>query len=163
LSMAQEIPPNLKLMRGDQSLFDSDARTLVNTVNCVGVMGKGIAREFKARYPAMFRDYKKRCDRHELQIGKPYIWKGDSEKWVLNFPTKFHFRDRSKTEWIEDGLNYFREHYWEWGITSIAFPALGCSNGGLDWDVVLPILKKYLGEIRDIEVEIYPPYMPLDD
>lgn len=151
------IKSNIKMKTTNQSIFDSKNQTIVNTVNCVGVMGKGIAKEFKARYPEMFGQYKNICDNKELKVGKPYLWRGNSQ-WVLNFPTKCHYKDKSQIEWIEDGLKYFKEHYKEWGITSIAFPALGYSNGGLDWNVVYPIIKKYLGEIKDIDIEIYPPH-----
>lgn len=161
--MTSDMQSNIKIKSRYQSLFDSNSQTLVNTVNCVGVMGKGIAKEFKARYPEMFKEYNTICNNNELKVGKPYVWKSKSKKWVLNFPTKCHYKDGSKIEWIEDGLKYFKDHYKEWGITSIAFPALGCSNGGLDWNVVLPIMKKYLGDIKDIEIEIYQPYIPNDN
>ncbi len=157
---------NISIKRGN--LFDSEMQTITNTVNTVGVMGAGIAKEFKYRYPReMFEDYKKKCDESVLQVGKPYLWKPhknndtmlhdeSSVKWVLNFPTKKHWKSPSQIEWLENGLKYLQENYARWGITSLAMPALGCSLGGLPWKQVRPIMEKYLQEL-DIEVEIYEP------
>jgi O-acetyl-ADP-ribose deacetylase (regulator of RNase III) len=103
-------------------------QTLVNTVNCVGVMGKGIAATFKKRYPAMFDDYVRRCEHGEVRLGEPYLWTG-TEPWVLNFPTKDHWRSVSRLEDIERGLEYLVEHYQQWGIQSLAVPPLGCGRG----------------------------------
>jgi O-acetyl-ADP-ribose deacetylase (regulator of RNase III) len=159
--LAKKQISNLVIINYNQDLFNSDAQTLVNTVNCVGIMGKGIAKEFRTRYPRMYEDYRLRCDKKELKIGEPYVWK-DNNRWVLNFPTKLHYNDLSQLDWIEDGLKYFIEHYKDWGITSIAFPALGCNNGKLEWKDVLPLMKKQLGKIKDINIEIYPPYSHTD-
>jgi len=133
------------------SLFDSPAQTLVNTVNTVGVMGKGIAAEFKAKFPDMFREYKKLCDSHAFQIGNLHLWKS-SERWVLNFPTKATWRAPSRIDYIEKGLKKFSEVYEELGITSISFPPLGCGNGQLQWNQVRPIMENYL---RSIPIPIY--------
>ena len=135
------------------SLFDSSAQTLVNTVNCVGVMGKGVAKEFKTRHPEMFTRYKKICDAKLLSPGKLWLWQG-STQWVLNFPTKLHWRSPSKLEWVEDGLKKFAQEYDRRGIESISFPRLGCGNGGLDWDVVRPLMEEHLGDL-DIPVFIH--------
>ena len=134
-------------------LFNSEAQTLVNTVNCVGVMGKGIALEFKKRYPDMFKSYKSICDKKLLRPGTLQLYK-KSDQWILNFPTKDHWRNKSKMQWLEDGLSKFRETYKEKGISSIAFPKLGCSNGGLKWEEVKPLMEKYLTDL-DIKIEIY--------
>ena len=96
------------------SLFDSPAQTLVNTVDTVGVMGKGIAKTFRDRYPAMFAEYRKLCDRGELDIGKLHLWKGD-DRWVLNFPTKTTWRLPSKLSYIEAGLQTFVSKYEKMG------------------------------------------------
>ena len=125
------------------NIFNSKAQTIVNTVNCVGVMGKGIALVFKLRYPLMFDLYKEHCWNKRIAIGKLWIYKGESDApWVLNFPTKFHWKYLSKKEYLEKGLEKFCETYKEQGITSIAFPLLGAHNGGLDKNEVLDIMKR---------------------
>lgn len=134
-------------------LFKSDAQTIVNTVNCVGVMGKGIALEYKKLYPEMYVKYKELCDKKRFNIGQLWLYK-TKEKWVLNFPTKLHWRDPSKLEYLELGLKKFMEEYKNKEIKSIAFPLLGASNGGIDPDVSLQIMRKYLDEC-DIPVYIY--------
>ncbi|PRQ08875.1 macro domain-containing protein [Enhygromyxa salina] len=124
-------------------LFESPAQTLVNTVNTVGVMGKGIAAEFKRRYPAMFERYQEHCRTGTLTVGQLYLFR-TSNKWVLNFPTKQHWRSPSKLEWIEAGLKKFVAEYEARGITSVSFPQLGCGNGGLDWAHVKRLMDQYL-------------------
>ncbi|MBB2166923.1 macro domain-containing protein [Gluconacetobacter aggeris] len=128
------------------SLLESSAQTLVNTVNCVGVMGKGLAQAFKEREPQMFAAYKRICGQHLLEPGKLWLWRGSSS-WVLNFPTKQHWRNSSKLEWIEAGLAKFVLAYKSQGITEISFPKLGCGNGNLDWDEVRPVMEAYLGRL----------------
>ncbi len=142
------------LVAGD--LFDSEAQTLVNAVNCAGVMGKGIALTFKRRFPDMFADYAARCQRGEVRLGEPYLYRGASLPWVLNFPTKRHWRSVSQLEDIITGLSYLKAHYRVWEITSLAFPALGCGAGQLSWDVVGPALYDALSQFA-IPVELYPP------
>lgn len=135
-----------------KDLFESPAQVLVNTVNTVGVMGKGIAKRFKQTYPDMFVQYQKYCENNMLDIGRLWIYK-TPHKWVLNFPTKKHWRSPSKIEYIEEGLQKFVDTYEEKGITSISFPLLGCGNGGLDWESqVKPLMEKYL---RPLPIEIY--------
>lgn len=128
------------------SLLESSAQTLVNTVNCVGVMGKGLAHAFKEREPTMFAAYKRICDQGLLEPGKLWLWRG-SPRWVLNFPTKLHWRQPSKLEWIEAGLDKFLSAYESQGITEISFPKLGCGNGNLEWDEVRPLMERYLGKL----------------
>lgn len=125
------------------SVLESNAQTLVNTVNCVGVMGKGIAKEFRGRFPEMFDRYVQICDSGDLQPGKLWLWKG-STQWVLNFPTKNHWRHPSKLEWIDAGLTKFAQQYALRGITEISFPRLGCGNGGLNWNDVQPLMERHL-------------------
>lgn len=144
-----------KTLIGD--LFASKAQTLVNTVNCVGVMGKGVALEFKKRFPSLFEDYAARCSRNEVRLGVPYIFVDVDGRRVLNFPTKGHWRSPSKLVDIETGLDYFSKHYAEWEITSIAFPPLGCGNGGLEWSEVGPLIYRKLHRLP-IDVEVYAPY-----
>lgn len=144
-----------KVLIGD--IFESEAQTLVNTVNCVGVMGKGIALEFKKRFPAMFEDYAARCDRGEVRLGKPYLYKRLFPPWILNFPTKDHWRSLTRIQDILDGLDYLEGHYKEWGITSIAVPPLGSGHGQLEWRIVGPVLYQHLSQLN-IDVELYAPY-----
>src|SRR5688500_8245710 len=132
----------LNVTTGD--LLASDAQTLVNTVNTVGIMGKGIALEFKKRFPVMFRDYEERCKRHEVRLGQPYLFKSEAHPWILNFPTKNHWRDVSRLADIERGLEHLELNYRAWGITSLAVPPLGCGNGQLEWRVVGPTLARAL-------------------
>jgi O-acetyl-ADP-ribose deacetylase (regulator of RNase III)/uncharacterized protein YwgA len=139
------------------NLFESTAHTLVNTVNCVGVMGKGIAFEFKKRYPAMFKDYANRCKAGLVKLGEPYYFSDLLGISIINFPTKKHWRSVSRLQDIEDGLQYFVDHYQEWGIQSVAFPPLGCGNGGLDWEQVGPLMYSYLSSLP-ISIEIYAPF-----
>ena len=149
---------NISFHKGN--IFNTKMQTIVNTVNCVGVMGKGIALVFKLRYPEMFEKYKELCQSKMIGIGKLWLYKSDScPQWVLNFPTKFHWKYPSKMEYIEAGLQKFVDSYKEKGITSIAFPLLGTHNGGLNKVEVLDLMYKYL-EKCDITIEIYE-YDPL--
>ena len=136
------------------NLFETPAKVLVNAVNTVGAMGKGIALEFKRIYPHMFSQYRRFCENGELAVGKLYLYRTD-HKWVLNFPTKKHWRDPSRLEYLEAGLKKFRDRYRSVGITSIGFPALGCGNGELDYETqVSPLMEEYLGDLP-ISVFIY--------
>jgi O-acetyl-ADP-ribose deacetylase (regulator of RNase III)/uncharacterized protein YwgA len=137
-------------------ILASQAQTLVNTVNCVGVMGKGIALEFKKRFPDMFEDYVRRCKRGEVRLGRPYLYRPMWGPWVLNFPTKDSWRSVSRLSDIVSGLIYLEKHVEEWGITSIAVPPLGCGNGQLEWRVVGPTLYRHLSTLN-IPVELYAP------
>jgi hypothetical protein len=119
-------------------------------------MGKGIAREFRERFPKMFKDYAARCAQREVKLGEPYLYRQLVGPQIVNFPTKGHWRAVSKISDIVTGLEYLVAHYKEWGITSIAVPPLGCGNGQLDWNVVGPTLYRYLSEL-DIPVELYSP------
>src|SRR5437764_10708247 len=112
----------VRVLIGD--LFDSKAQTLVNTVNCVGIMGKGVALEFKNRFPEMYRDYVERCRGGAVKLGRPYLYRRLTEPWILNFPTKDHWRSVSKLADIVRGLQFLEEHYDEWDITSLAVPPL---------------------------------------
>jgi len=143
----------IKIVSGD--LFKSKAQTLINPVNCVGIMGRGVALKFKNKYPEMFEDYVIKCNSGELQIGKPYIYTKQTP-WVINFPTKNHWRDPSRLRFIKSGLVYLVDHIKEWGVESLASPALGCGLGGLDWGAVSLIMDEELGELW-IPVEVYAP------
>lgn len=139
----------------DGDLFKSKSQTLVNPVNCFGVMGRGVALKFKKYFPEMFDDYVIRCKSGGVQVGQPYLYK-DSSPWIVNFPTKHHWRDEAKIKYIEIGLDYLFEHYEEWGITSLASPALGCGLGGLDWFEVSEILQAKFDQFI-IPVEVFNP------
>ena len=117
--------------------------------------GKGIALEFKQIYPEMFREYRELCERGQLDIGKLHLYK-TPHKWILNFPTKKHWRQPSRVEYIEKGLQTFQRLRAEKGITSAAFPPLGCGNGQLDFETqVKPLMERYLGSLP-ISTFIYP-------
>lgn len=137
-------------------LFMSKAQTLVNTVNCVGVMGKGIALEFRKRFPDMYEDYVARCRRREVRLGQPYVFRRLVPPWILNFPTKDDWRSVSRLSDIIAGIDCLERHHQQWGITSLAMPPLGCGQGQLEWRVVGRVLYQRLGRLK-IPVELYAP------
>ncbi len=140
------------------NIFASNCQTLVNTVNCVGIMGAGIALEFKFRHPEMFEKYAAYCKQGLIAVGKLWLYKPSEtsrdKRWVLNFPTKLHWKDPSRREYLEAGLAKFIESYRKRGIESIAFPILGAMNGGIDEEESLKIMREYLRECA-VPVEIY--------
>jgi O-acetyl-ADP-ribose deacetylase (regulator of RNase III) len=139
-------------------LFRSAAQTWVNPVNCAGVMGKGLALAFRQRFPAMYADYRTRCRAGAVHLGQPYLVVQAPPPWIINFPTKGHWRARSRLLDIEAGLEYLVRHAPTWGMTSLAVPALGCGAGQLAWDEVEPILIRALSQLEPgIAVEVYPP------
>lgn len=138
-------------------ILQSKAHAVVNTVNCVGFMGKGIAAEFKKKFPEMFEDYKKLCDAKQVKPGKPYIYYDKSGVVIINFPTKDHWRSPSRLEDIILGLDFLLKHIDSWHIKSLAVPPLGCGNGGLEWTIVGPIIYQKL-ENLSMPIEIYAPY-----
>lgn len=142
---------SLTFVKGN--LFNSNAQTLVNTVNCVGIMGKGIALEFRLRYPEMFKKYAELCQQNLFDIGKLWIYKTQHRN-ILNFPTKIHWRDPSKPEYLIKGLEKFLTTYREKGVSSIAFPLLGTINGKIPINVSRNLMTEYLSKC-DITVEIY--------
>lgn len=141
----------LKIIKGN--IFNSDCQTIANTVNCVGVMGAGLALEFRLRYPLMYDIYKEHCNNKYIQIGKLWLYK-TTDKWILNFPTKIHWKYDSKIEYLKAGLDKFVKTYTDKGIESIAFPILGSMKGNIPEDVSLNIMENYLKEVN-IPVEIY--------
>ncbi|MGD9716339.1 MAG: macro domain-containing protein [Sulfuricurvum sp.] len=141
------------------NIFESNAQVLVNTVNTVGVMGKGLALKFKQLYPDMFASYQKYCENGLLSVGKLQLFK-TSNKWILNFPTKKEWRKPSQLEYIEAGLQKFVDNYQRLGIRSISFPMLGCGNGGLDWEEVRPLMEKYL---KNLPIDVYVHIAEKDD
>lgn len=141
----------IEYIEGD--IFESPAQVIVNTVNTVGVMGKGLALSFKQRYPDMFESYKLACEKHQFTMGKLMLYQ-EADHWILLFPTKENWRNPSKLEYIEKGLMKFVNSYADKHISSIAFPKLGCGNGELNWDDVRPLMEKYLKKLP-IDVYIY--------
>jgi O-acetyl-ADP-ribose deacetylase (regulator of RNase III) len=128
----------------------------INTVNCVGVMGKGIALEFKRRYPDMFLDYQAACRAGEVAPGKLHIWKSGIVT-IINFPTKRHWRDNSRYEDISSGLLNLRSYLWLQRNATVAIPALGCGLGGLNWDKVSAQIKEKLSDIPNIQITVFEP------
>lgn len=135
------------------TVFDAPVQTIVNTVNCVGVMGKGLALEVRRRFPPVYVKYRAACERGQVDIGKLQLVKTPT-LWVLNFPTKRHWQGPSKVSYIEKGLKKLISTYKRRRITSIAFPALGCGSGGLKWEDVRPTMEKYLSKLRGIDIYI---------
>lgn len=141
----------INIVKGN--IFTTNCQTIVNAINCVGVMGAGIALEFKLRYPEMFQRYVALCESKQIDIGKLWIYKS-TDKWILNFPTKKHWKTPSEPEFIEAGLIKFIDTYRMKGITSIAFPLLGTARGGIDVSISKELMIKYLDKL-DIYIEIY--------
>ena len=139
-------------------LFKSPAHVLVNTVNTVGVMGKGVAKDFKRLFPNMFRQYRDICEDKKFDIGNLFLYR-TANKWVLNFPTKKHWRNASRPEYIEKGLQKLVSIYLDAGIYDLAMPLLGCGHGELDWPTqVRPIVEKYMKNLPiNVFVHFYPP------
>jgi O-acetyl-ADP-ribose deacetylase (regulator of RNase III)/uncharacterized protein YwgA len=143
--------------KGD--IFDAQTEAIVNTVNTVGVMGKGIALQFKKRFPENFSIYKKACDNNELQIGEMLLTQSNSLffKYIINFPTKVHWKSPSKYEYIENGLESLVKLIETENIRSIAIPPLGAGNGKLEWSKIKTILEKYLNSLAGVEILVYEP------
>lgn len=129
-----------------KSLFEVQADALVNPVNCRGIMGKGIALEFKKRYPNSYMVYRDACSRRELRPGIVLFVRGtNGEPDVLHFPTKNHWKEPSRLSWIKTGLEFIKKNYEKWGLRSIAMPQIGCGLGGLNWQQVKPLIESILG------------------
>lgn len=136
------------------NIFNSKTQAIVNTVNCVGIMGKGIALEFRRRYPDMFKEYQSSCEKGELEPGQ--ILSHEAENiWILNFAIKRDWRQPSKIEWIESCLEKFIKSYQDKGIKSVAFPWMGAMNGGIPIDQIKKIMRNSLCNIPDIDVVVY--------
>jgi O-acetyl-ADP-ribose deacetylase (regulator of RNase III) len=140
----------------EESVFNSPAAVITNTVNCEGVMGAGLALEMALRHPDLEADYQLRCKAGAVEIGRPYLFQvpGCSYRAVLNFPTKQHWRFPSRLAWIEQGLHYIASHYAQATppITSLALPRLGCDKGGLEWPQVQTLIEQHLADLPDINV-----------
>jgi O-acetyl-ADP-ribose deacetylase (regulator of RNase III) len=136
------------------NIFNSDAMAVVNTVNCVGAMGKGIALDFKLRFPEMFKEYQKICFKHILKPGQILPYR-KSKPIILNFAIKDDWKEPSKVEWVEETLQKFVLNYKTMGITSIAFPWMGAMNGGIPLETIKELTRKYLSNLPDIDIEVY--------
>lgn len=142
------------------NLIESDAEALVNTVNTVGVMGKGVALQFKKAFPENFKKYEQAVKNNEVQIGKIFVsetGKFTNPKYIINFPTKKHWRYPSKIEWVKEGLKDLRNFLVHNKIRSIAIPPLGCGNGKLKWSDVKPLIINFLGDISNLEILLFEP------
>lgn len=142
------------------NLLDADVEAIVNTVNTVGVMGKGIALMFKERFPKNMLEYSKACKAKEVQTGKMFVTETGElmgAKWIVNFPTKKHWRANSKMEWVTSGLEDLKRFIIENDVKSIALPPLGAGNGKLEWQDVKPKIESALSDLSDVEILIYEP------
>lgn len=142
------------------NLLEAEVEALVNTVNTVGVMGKGIALMFKERYPANFKAYTAACRRGDVQVGRMFVTESleiSGPRWIINFPTKQHWRGKARFEWVQSGLADLRAVIIDRGIRSIAIPPLGCGNGGLDWAHVRPAIEHALGDLEGVSIIVFEP------
>ncbi len=140
-------------------ILQANAEALVNTVNCVGIMGRGVALQFKNQYPNNFKAYKAACDREDVQPGRMFVYETGmlGPKYIVNFPTKRHWRGKSRMEDIESGLRALTAEIRDRGIRSIAIPPLGAGLGGLNWADVRPRIENALRGIEDLRVIIFEP------
>lgn len=140
------------------NLFEDEAEAFVNAVNLVGVMGAGIALQFKKRYPEMFKDYKKQCKAGKLALGTMHVYKRKEEnpKYIINFPTLYHWKDKSKLKDIKQGLEDLLTVVKKKKIKSIAIPALGCGVGGLEWREVKQVIENTFKDSK-VQVHLYEP------
>ena len=142
------------------NILKNDAEALVNTVNCVGIMGKGIALQFKQAFPENYESYLKVCKQKKLLPGKVFVFKRGSfvnPKYIINFPTKGHWKEKSKIEYIEEGLKSLVSEIVRLGIKSVAIPPLGCGMGGLSWEVVKSKMESSLRVLKEVRICMYEP------
>lgn len=142
-------------------ILQADVEALVNAVNCVGIMGRGIALQFKETFPANFKAYAAACARKEVQPGRMFVFETGffgNPKYIVNFPTKQHWRDKSRIEDIEAGLEVLVREIRSRDIRSIAVPPLGSGLGGLDWRLVRPCIEAALGTLGDVRTVIFEPH-----
>lgn len=147
------------------NLLDADVEALVNTVNTVGVMGKGLALQFKRRFPSNFEMYAAACRRGEVQVGRMFVVETAGRagpRFIINFPTKKHWRDPSRLEYVRAGLVALVSEVKTRGIRSIAIPPLGCGNGGLAWSEVQPLIDQALSELPGIRARVFEPCTETD-
>lgn len=150
----------MTIIPANGDLLEQKVDAIVNTVNTVGVMGKGIALQFKRRWPDNFRAYERACKAGDVEVGKMFIFDCGglvTPKYIINFPTKKHWKGNSKIEFIQDGLKDLVQQVRRLQIKSIAMPPLGCGNGGLDWAEVKPLIIKAFEQMPDVEVRLFAP------
>jgi len=146
------------IFRGDGDLLKTPADALVNTVNTVGVMGKGIALQFKLAFPDNYAAYEAACKRGEVKVGEMFVFEREKNpRFIINFPTKKHWKGKSKIEDIKSGLIALIKVVQDKHIKSIAVPPLGCGNGGLDWGKVRPLIEEAFRELPDVQVQLFYP------
>lgn len=148
----------IELVSGN--ILKDESEAIVNTVNCVGVMGRGIALQFKSAWPNNFKAYEAACKREEVQPGRMFVYETGQltgPKFIVNFPTKRHWRGKSRMQDIESGLKALAQEIAQRGIRSIAVPPLGSGLGGLNWNDVLPMIDSVLGSLDGIQVRVYEP------
>ena len=142
------------------NLVEAPAEALVNTVNEVGVMGKGVALAFREAFPVSARTYEEACQRGEVRVGRVLVTENPSllgPRWIIHFPTKKHWRHPSKLEWVREGLDDLARVLRELGIRSVALPPLGCGNGGLEWTQVQRVIEAALSDLEDVEITVFTP------
>ncbi len=148
----------ITLTRGN--LLEADTEALANAVNTVGVMGKGIALQFKRAFPENYEAYRRACDQGQVRLGEMFVFETGRlapPRYIINFPTKGHWRSGSKLDDIEAGLEDLARVIRERGIRSVAVPPLGCGHGGLDWEDVRPRIEAALADLDDVDVRLYEP------
>lgn len=148
-------------------IFKSECMAIVNPVNCFGVMGAGLALKVKNKYPEVFKKYFESCNNPDetkrLKIGTCLTVMANDGKMIINFPTKYHYKNESKLEYIEKGLEALKRHIDYYKITSIAVPALGAGLGGLKWSEVKPLIEKALKSCKNLQkIEIYDPIQSIN-
>lgn len=149
---------SIKYVSGD--IFDCEAEAIVNTINCVGVMGRGLALQFKNKYPENFQAYQQACKLGGVQTGKMFVFQNNqpsSPRYIINFPTKEHWRNNSKIEYIETGLQDLISVIQQNHIQSIAIPPLGAGLGGLDWQLVKQKIEHSLSHLDNVDIYVYEP------
>lgn len=149
----------IQSVQGDL-LKQDDVDAIVNTVNCVGIMGKGIALQFKNKWPDNFKAYEAACKHKQVNVGAMFVYDSGGllkPNYIINFPTKDHWKGKSKIEYIQSGLQDLVTQIKRLGIKSIALPPLGCGNGGLDWNVVKPLIESAFVQLPEIEVRLFEP------
>lgn len=142
------------------NLLQANVEALINTVNCVGIMGKGIALQFKQAFPENFDAYAKACQQQQVQVSSMFVFNTGAmlnPRFIINFPTKKHWRGKSELIFIEQGLIDLKKVIQDYQIKSIAIPPLGCGNGGLDWEIVKSLIEHSLSDLTDVEIYVYAP------
>jgi len=146
----------LRFVNGN--MFDLDADVLVNTVNCVGVMGCGVALAIKQRYPEIYRRYRADCKNATIMPGGVYVYRANDDKLILQFATKDHWRQLSRLVYIQDGLDALKKILQQQPPgTVVAIPALGCGHGGLDWDTVKAMIESHLSDLDHLDIHVFQP------